>query len=171
MADPDVSFSPLRREDVPLVHAWRQREHVRRWWSGVETLDEAEAKYLPRIEGRDPTAVYLIVLADRPIGMIQTYMFDDYREVWPIELEPGVAGVDLFIGEPGLIGRGLGSEIVSAFVRDVVFANPDVSACVADPDVRNQASIRAFEKAGFVRVETFEAPDAEAPQQLLRIER
>jgi RimJ/RimL family protein N-acetyltransferase len=28
-------------------------------------------------------------------------------------------------------------------------ANPAVAACVASPDVRNSASIRAFEKAGF----------------------
>jgi RimJ/RimL family protein N-acetyltransferase len=171
MAEPDVSFRPLRREDVPLVHAWRQRAHVRRWWSSVETLEDAERKYLPRIEGREPTDVYLIVADDRPIGMIQTYMVDDYPSGWPIELEPGVAGVDLFIGEPELIGRGLGTEVIQAFVREIVFANPEATACVADPDVRNLASIRAFEKAGFLPLAIVQVPGEEAPQQLLRVAR
>ena len=171
MPAPAISFRPLRREDVPLVFAWRQRPHVRRWWSAVATLAEAEAKYLPRIAGRDPTRVYLIVLDDRPIGMIQTYLVDDDPDSWPFELAPGTAGVDLFIGEADLIGRGLGSEVIRTFVAEVVFARTAVTACIADPDVRNVGSIRAFEKAGFLRVRVFELPDAEAPQQLLRIER
>ena len=56
-------------------------------------------------------------------------------------------------------------------MRYAVFAKPATKACIADPDVRNEASIRAFEKAGFVRVGVFEVPGEPAPQQLLRIER
>ena len=153
------------------MYAWRQREHVRRWWSGVDTLDDTERKYLPRIEGDEPTEVYLIVLEERPVGLIQTYLVEDDDDPWPIELEPGTAGVDLFIGEEELVGRGLGPRIIGAFVRDVVFVKPATKACIADPDVRNETSIRAFEKAGFVRVGVFEVPGEPAPQQLLRIER
>ena len=130
MADPDVSFRQLRLEDVPLVHAWRQREHVRRWWSGVETVEETEQKYVSRIEGREPTDVYLIVLDERPIGLIQTYLAEDYGDAWPVELGPDVAGVDLFIGEEELVGRGLGPQVIGAFVRDVVFAKPSTNASV-----------------------------------------
>ena len=153
------------------MYAWRQREHVRRWWSGVDTLDDAERKYLPRIEGDEPTEAYLIVLEERPVGLIQTYLVEDDDDPWPIELEPGTAGVDLFIGEEELVGRGLGPRIIGAFVRDVVFAKPATMACIADPDVRNETSIRAFEKAGFARVGVFEVAGEPAPQQLLRIER
>ena len=39
--------------------------------------------------------------------------------------------------------------MIGRFVEEVVFAPPTTVACLADPDVQNVASIRAFEKAGF----------------------
>ena len=66
-----------------------------------------------------------------------------------------MAGVDLFLAEEELTGKGLGTEVLRRFVRDVVFARPETSACVAGPDARNAASLRAFEKAGFRRVRDF----------------
>jgi RimJ/RimL family protein N-acetyltransferase len=51
----------------------------------------------------------------------------------------------------------------------VVFASPATIGCVAGPDVRNVASIRAFEKAGFRAVKEF-VEDGE-PHTLLRRER
>jgi RimJ/RimL family protein N-acetyltransferase len=169
--DFELAFTPLRSEDVALVHEWRQRPHVREWWSPVDTLGDVERKYRPRIDGPEPKSVYLIVLAGRPIGLIQTFLVGDYPEDWPAELEPGTAGVDLFIGDEDLLGRGLGSQVIRAFVREVVFARAGTTACVADPDIRNGASIRAFEKAGFRRAGTFRMPDGPAPQLLLRLER
>jgi RimJ/RimL family protein N-acetyltransferase len=167
----EIGFRKLAPDDLSLVFDWRRREHVRAWWSGIEALEDAERKYLPRIEGDEPTAVYLILLAGKPIGLIQTYLVADYRDEWPIDVEPGVAGVDLFIGEEELVGRGLGPRILQEFVDEVVFANPSTIACVAGPDVRNHASIRAFEKAGFVRAGIVDVPGGEAPELLLRLDR
>jgi RimJ/RimL family protein N-acetyltransferase len=166
-----IDFRPLSRGDLKLLHEWLRREHVRRWWSGLETYEEVEAKYLPALEGRDPTDYYVILLDDRPIGMIQTYMAADYADTWPVAAGPDVAGVDLFIAADELLGRGLGPRILREFVREIVFANPRTVACVAGPDVRNHASIRAFEKAGFVRAGIVQVPGEDAPEQLLRLER
>jgi len=166
-----VAFRALRREDLPLIHGWLQRPHVARWWTRRETLEEVEEHYLPAIEGVVPSHHHLILLDERPIGLIETYLVADFAEEWPVEAGPGVAGVDLFIGEEELLHRGLGPQILRTFLRDVVFADPAVAACVAGPDVRNQTSIRAFEKAGFRRLGTMEIPGEEAPEQLVRIER
>ena len=69
-----VGFEPLRRDHLPLLYEWFQREHVRRWWGERLTLEAVETRYLPRIDGSDPTDVYLITLDGRPVGLIQTYM-------------------------------------------------------------------------------------------------
>jgi RimJ/RimL family protein N-acetyltransferase len=167
----EIGFRALAADDIGLVYEWRRRPHVRAWWSEIEAFEDAERKYLPRIERREPTAVYLILLAGRPVGLIQTYLVDDYRDEWPLDVESGVAGVDLFIGEEDLIGRGLGPRVLEEFVRDVVLANPATIACVAGPDIRNRASVRAFEKAGFVRVGVVEVPGGDAPELLLRLDR
>ena len=154
------------------MHEWLQREHVRRWWDEHETYGDVARHYLPAIEGRRPVELYLILLDDQPIGFIQSYLLSDFPEFAArIGVGAGVAGVDLFLAETGLTGKGLGTEVLRRFVRDVVFANPDVTACIADPDVRNAASIRAFEKAGFQRVGEFLEPGDGRLHALVRLER
>lgn len=165
-------FRPLTAGDLPLLHKWLQREHVRRWWDEGRTYEEVAAHYLPAIEGREPTDLYSILLDDRPVGLIQTYLVSDYPDYAElVQVGAGVAGVDLFVAEEALAGRGLGSEALRAFTRDVVFARPETTACVADPDVRNAASVRAFEKAGFRVVREFVDPADGERHALVRLER
>ena len=162
-----IAFEPLRTEDLPLIREWLSREHVQRWWRDpAESLAEYEAA----IEGRDPTDHYLIMLDSRPVGMIETYLVTDHPE-WEeiVRVGEGVAGVDLLIGEDELTGRGLGVEILEAFVRDVVFARPGTRACVATPEEANRPSWRAFEKAGFRYVRDIE--EHGLPHRLMRLDR
>jgi len=168
-----IDFRPLTAADLPLLYEWLQREHVRRWWTDRETYEEVVEHYLPSIEGGDPTDLYLIVLADRPAGFIQSYRVSDYPEYQElVAVEDGVAGVDLLIGEVEAIGRGLGSEALDRFVRDVVFSDPGIHACIADPDAENLASLRAFEKAGFRVIRGFADPeDHDRLHLLVRLDR
>jgi aminoglycoside 6'-N-acetyltransferase len=130
------------------MYEWLRREHVR------------------------PVDLYLILLDGRPVGFIQTYLVADYPDFGAlVGLGEGVAGVDLFVGEEELTGKGLGTAVVRAFVRDVVFARSATTACVADPDVRNTASLRAFERAGFRRVGEFVDPEDGQPHAVLRLDR
>jgi aminoglycoside 6'-N-acetyltransferase len=151
-----LSFRPMTREDLPLVHEWHQRPHVVRWWNVRKTFEETEAHYVPTIDGTEPTQHYLALLDDEPLGMVQTYLVSDYPDYAAlIEEGEGTAGLDLFIGDEGLTGRGLGTEMIRQFVDEIVFAQPETTACTADVDLRNTASLRAFEKAGFRAVREF----------------
>jgi RimJ/RimL family protein N-acetyltransferase len=136
-----VTFRPMTKDDLPLMHEWLQRPHVKRWWDPRETLAEVEAHYAPRIAGDDPVDLWLALENGRPIAFLQTYLQDDTT-----------AGIDLFVADESRIGKGLGSELIRRFVDEVVFARARTTACIADPEHANVASIRAFEKAGFVRV-------------------
>lgn len=168
----DISFRELEVDDLRLMHEWLQRPHVRRWWDKHETYDDVAAHYVPSIEGRRPTDLNLILLDDRPVGFIQKYVVSDHPEYAArVGVGAGVAGVDLFLADEELTGQGLGTRVLDAFVRDVVFANAGVTACIADPDVRNTASIRAFEKAGFHRVGEFFDPSDGERHALVRLER
>jgi GNAT superfamily N-acetyltransferase len=71
--------------------------------------------------------------------------------------EPGATNCDVLIGERSLSQRGLGPQMIRAFLERVVFADPQSSSCIIDPHVSNAVAIRAYEKVGFrfVRV----APD------------
>lgn len=168
-----IVFRPLTAGDLPLLYEWLQREHVRRWWTDRETYEEVVEHYLPSIEGGDPTDLYLIIADERRAGFIQTYRVSDYPEYQQlVAVENGVAGVDLLIGEGELTGRGIGSAALDRFVREVVFSDPAIHACIADPDAENHASLRVFEKAGFRVVLGFADPeDQNRLHMLVRLDR
>jgi aminoglycoside 6'-N-acetyltransferase len=159
-----IEFPPLAKTDLPLVEEWLRREHVARWWR--DDIRESVAEYRGALEGREPTDHFLIEVDGRPVGMIQTYLVSDYPD-WEevVQVGPDVAGVDIMIGEEELIGRGLGPQILSAFVRDFVKA-PAVVATVEEP---NRRSWRAFEKAGFRHVRDVEEDGL--PHRLMRLDR
>ena len=167
-----ITFRPITRDDLPLVHEWHQRPHVVRWWTARTTFAETENHYVPTIEGSEPTQHYLALLDGEPLGMIQTYLVSDYPDYAAlIEEDEGTAGLDLFIGDEEQTGRGLGTELIRSFVDDIVFARPETTSCTADPDVRNTPSLRAFEKAGFRAIREFVDPEDGMTHALLRRDR
>lgn len=139
-------FQPLARIDLPLVRSFIARPHVARWWGPV---DEEMAAIEEKILGHSHVRAYLMLLDGRPVGYFQHY--DPNAEAdHPFRGEPaGTLGLDLFIGEPDLIGQGHGPAFIRAFAARA-FAG-GAPRLVADPHPDNAASIRAFEKAGFVR--------------------
>jgi RimJ/RimL family protein N-acetyltransferase len=156
--------------DLRLMHEWLQRPHVRRWWREGETFEEVLAGYAPAIEGSDPTDLYIVLLEGREVGFIETYLVDDHPAYAALTgVGEGTAGVDLFIAERALTGKGVGSELLRRFVSQVVFAKTTTRRCVAGPEIANVASIRAFEKAGFHRVREF-VEDGN-PSLLLQLDR
>jgi aminoglycoside 6'-N-acetyltransferase len=154
-----ISFRPMTRADYPLLLEWHQRPHVEQWWTERTTMEEIEEHYGPTIDGTEPTDHYVALLDGEPLGMVQTYLLADYPDYAALTGEgEGAAGVDLFIGDEAMTGRGLGTEMLERFVDEIVFARPETTAATADPDVRNTASMRAFEKAGFRSVREFVDP-------------
>jgi len=167
-----ITFRPMSRDDLPLVHEWHQRPHVQEWWVERKTFEETEAHYGPTIDGVEPTDHYIALLDGEPFGLIQTYLVSDYPDYAAlIEEGEGTAGVDLYIADPANTGRGLGTEMLRRFVEEIVFARPETVAVTADPDVRNRASIRAFEKAGFRRVRELVDPQDDELHVLVRRDR
>ena len=163
-----IAFRPLEEDDLPLVEVWLHREHVARWWR--DDVGDAIADYRAAVEGDDPTDHFLIVIDGRPAGMIQTYRVEDHPD-WQrlVQVGDDVAGVDLLIGEPDLVGHGLGARVLTAFVRDVVLADPATNAIVATVEEANRRSWRAFEKAGFRHVRDVEEDGL--PHRLMRVDR
>ena len=80
---------------------------------------------------------------------------------WLDEHDPGVWGIDQFIAEPTLLGRGFGTAMVRAFVARL-FENPAVTRVQTDPSPGNARAIRCYEKAGVRAVGEVDTPDGPA---------
>jgi len=168
-----LGFRRMQRDDLPLMFRWLNTPHVREWYAEpAGSLEEVTAKYLSRVDGSDRTDPYLILYRPRPIGYIQTYLIRDHPAyAAAVQVEDDAAGVDLFLGEAEYVHRGLGSHVLRRFLRDIVFANPEVGSCIVGPEPQNRVAIRAYERAGFRYLKTVSVPGEPEPEHLLRITR
>jgi RimJ/RimL family protein N-acetyltransferase len=144
-----IFFRPLARTDFQLLLRWLNEPHVTAWWHEPLNLEQIEAKYGPRIDGTEPTHVFLIECEQRPIGWIQWYRWADYpQHARQLGAEPTSAGLDLAIGESEMIGKEIGPGAIQKFAAKI-FADPEISGILTDPEENNERSLRAFQKAGF----------------------
>jgi RimJ/RimL family protein N-acetyltransferase len=145
-----ISFRPLNRSDFPLPQKWLSAPHVAAWWGEPLDLAAVDEKYGLRVDGTEPTHAFVIEHSGQPVGWIQWYLWSDYPEhALQLGAELASAGLDLAIGEPGMMGLGLGPIAIREFLGRVVFAGAKISAVIADPAETNLRSLRVFEKVGF----------------------
>ncbi|OOG43090.1 GNAT family N-acetyltransferase [Polaromonas sp. A23] len=157
-----LSFRPLEMADLPMLHEWQARPHWTEWWGPAPTLAEVEAEYGAWIA--DPTKVqpHIALLDGQPFGYIQSYVaMGSGGGWWEAETDPGVRGIDQSIADAAQLNRGLGTEMVKAFVAKL-FADPQVSHIQTDPDPRNARAIHCYEKAGFRAMRKVQTPDGMA---------
>jgi aminoglycoside 6'-N-acetyltransferase len=164
-SDDDISFRPLAEVDMPLIHAWLNNPEVARWYGlGFEnqtspTLEEVAEYYAPRRLGEQPVSCYIIEVAGRSVGFIQTYRIGDYPEyARALDYDPDAWAIDLFIGEDDSRGGGFGTRVISRFVEREVFSRPGVKTAILAPNPDNARGIRCYEKAGFRHLKTVWVP-------------
>ena len=140
-------------------------------------MNATEVKFGPGIDGTEANEVFVFTVDGRPAGVVQRYLIDDYPE-WLEALAPALdahhgAGIDYFIGEPDLVGRGIGPAMIRSFVPSVFERYPSAVAVVVDVDQANRASWRALEKAGLHRIYTGDIDDegTMTPEFVYRLDR
>ena len=154
----DITFRPLEAGDLTLLHRWLNLPHMQQWYEPRPvTLQEVTAKFRPRIEGLQPTFCHIALLKGRPFGKIQSYRNADYPDYSAdIVVEEGVS-LDLFIGEPDLLGQGLGAPYLQRYIETVVAAVfPAERHVYICHKTGNTRACRASEKAGFTRLRDVE---------------
>lgn len=168
-----LCFRPLAETDCELIAQWRAAPHVARWFGPTGRHEDVVKSYLDYISGAAGKRGHLVLLNDRPIGLVECYRIEDQPRYFANlgVTEPGSAGMDIFIGLPEEVGKGLGTQIIRCFIEQELFASGAVAACYVAPDVSNRRSIRAFQRAGFVRIRDIQVPGDDAPAAVLRIVR
>jgi aminoglycoside 6'-N-acetyltransferase len=141
--------------DLPMIKRWLALPHVREWWG-----DPAEQYELVSGDLNEPAMDQFIVsTGGSDFGYIQCYDLTAWNSGFG-EQPKGTRGIDLFIGEPGMIERGHGSGLIRAFVDNKLAQG--APRMVTDPDPDNPRAIRAYEKAGFEKVDLVDTPDGTA---------
>jgi len=177
-ASPQITFRAIAEADLPLLHDWLTRPHVAEHWDAAPSLEAVREDYLPRdtdpttrpLDAHSGAVQYLACENGVPFGYAQAYrvVASQTEGWWLEERDPHALGVDLFIADPGRLGRGLGARLVRAFLS-LLFADPRVTTVQIDPRPENTRAIASFRKAGFEDVGLVDTPDG--PVWLMRIAR
>jgi len=150
---PLYRFREMTVDDLPLLQGWLAAPHVTEWWG-----DPDEQFGLVSGDLAEPAMQQFIVAADgAPFAYLQCYD----PAVWPeggLGSHPaGTRGIDQFIGEADMVGRGHGSALIRQFAGERLAEG--APRIVTDPDPGNGRAVRAYEKAGFVRDKLVDTPD------------
>ena len=134
----------LEEQDLPRTLAWRNQDHIRRWFFFSERLTlEQHAGWFARYQQRDDDFVFIIEETDselRPIGQAAIYNVD-----WA----GGTAEFGrLMIGEADAAGRGLAREATDAVVA-LAFEQLGLQEIHLEVIPGNVRAIKLYEACGF----------------------
>lgn len=109
---PEIEFQPLDQSHLIVLHGWLQQPHVREFWDdGDRAMEQVRAHYFA--DDMEDTEPYIFTLDGRPAGYIQAYPVPPDADFAAWRAGAGDTwGIDLYIGEPGLLGRGHGAPII-----------------------------------------------------------
>jgi RimJ/RimL family protein N-acetyltransferase len=175
--DVDVRFRRLTDADLPMLHAWLNEPGVVRWWEGEDVSWEAVVRDYGS-GGDEPTEHWIAVVDGRDAGWLQCYAWADHPDEdetkahWAAGVDRGAAGIDYLVAGAGHRNQGIGSAMIRAFVRDVVFArHPTWTQVSAGPFVANTASWRALARAGFRHLADYDSGDDDGPCRVMALDR
>ena len=150
------SFRLATREDLPMLRRWLATPEVRRWWAADPAK---EAAILEADLDEKMLVMRIVSWRGRPFAYAQDYPVHAWPQPYFAPLPPGSRGIDAFIGEPDMLGRGHGAAFLRLLAELLVAEGAPSIAITPDPE--NRRARRAYTKAGFRElrlVDTDEGP-------------
>ncbi len=150
----DVGLRPFDPgPDAQRLQGWLRQPHVAPWWGDPRlALEDAL---------RRSSDTCAIILADGvPVGYLcwQTLPPEDLAAAGLADLPDGLVDIDIVVGEPTAVGRGIGPRAL-ALLLGRLRADPSVTVAGVGTSAANRRAIRAFTKAGFGLFREFQDPE------------
>ncbi|MFF4735710.1 GNAT family N-acetyltransferase [Streptomyces sp. NPDC001262] len=154
---------PVRVErDLPLVAQWMNDPAVAAFWE-LAGPESATADHLrAQLDGDGRSIPCLGVLGGVPMSYWEVYRADLDPVARHYPARPHDTGLHLLIGRVADRGRGIGTDLLRRVADHVLDHRPSCTRVVAEPDLRNTASVAAFLGAGFRLTREIELPGKRA---------
>ncbi|MBX9883422.1 MAG: acetyltransferase [Novosphingobium sp.] len=148
---PRVALRPATVADAPTLAAWDREPHVIACSS--DDPDAAIAfggiAWAEEIADSAYDSHYVIAeVAGVPVGVMQVCDPHIERTHYWGEIEQGLRAIDIWIGPPEWLGRGVGTQMMTQMI-DRCFTAPDVTGIVIDPLNSNGSAHRFYRRLGF----------------------
>ncbi|GAA2564049.1 MULTISPECIES: GNAT family N-acetyltransferase [Streptomyces] len=135
--------------DAELIARWMNDPVVGAYWelTGPQAVTEDHLRAQLAGDGRSVPCVGMLDGAPMSYWEIYRADLDPLARYCPVR--PHDTGIHLLIGDDADRGRGIGTELIRAVAALVLAGRPACTRVLAEPDVRNKASVAAFLGAGF----------------------
>ncbi|MEU9305330.1 GNAT family N-acetyltransferase [Streptomyces sp. NPDC048269] len=150
-----------RGADLDLVHGWMESPHIDAFWHQAWPRERWAEEIAGHLAG-DAVLPVLIGHDGQPFAYIEVYRVTRDRLAGHYPHLPHDLGLHIAIGEASRTGRGLGRSLLRAVAEGLLTADPACTRVVAEPDVTNVPSLKAFAAAGFRRAGEVTFPDKTA---------
>jgi RimJ/RimL family protein N-acetyltransferase len=137
--------------DVDLVHRWMHLPHVAEGFRQAWSLPRWETELSTQLAG-DHSRPCVVEEHGKPLAYVEIYRTQRDRIAEYYHGRPHDLGVHIAICDPERIGCGIGTALLRAIADGLFATEADCTTVLAEPDVRNIASVRAFTSAGFHNV-------------------
>jgi aminoglycoside 6'-N-acetyltransferase len=141
MPDPkQYHFRAAKLADFDLLLRWQTAPHVSRWWGTDDPFDE-EALADARVSR------WIVSLEQRAFAYMQDYAVHGWGQHHFDHLPEGSRGIDQYIGETEMVGRGHGTGFIRQRMTELFSRRVPVVA--TDPHPENVRAIAVYQKLGF----------------------
>ncbi|MCB1108928.1 MAG: GNAT family N-acetyltransferase [Chlamydiia bacterium] len=150
-----IRFELLKKDQEEMLNKWLHQDYIAEFWHGVGLQNTL--KSISRFVNGEET-LYTLWIAydgDIPFGYLMTSKIDFEKDhLYAKYLNPSSKAItlDLLIGNPSYLGRGLGHRMIKELLLQKF---PDKTDVFIDPGVDNPKAIHVYEKAGFYKLEEF----------------
>ena len=143
-SETDIRLRPAVPEDRFRIRRWLAEPEIAAWWGNAASAEAEIALAM----ASDTAVCRIVLFGEEPIGYAHAVDVGLWGGERPQAIEPGTWDVDLFIGSEQHRSRGLGGVALGRLVEEV-FATTLAIACCGLVSIRNEAAVRAYERAGF----------------------
>ena len=144
-----AAFDP--EAHLALLSSWLAVPDIAEWWPDASyQLEEARRR-------RSGTQHRLILFDDRPVGYARWQRVDvsALPSMRLYDIPEGSIDFDLLIGEPELLGRGIGSA-AARLLCDELFLDASVPLVGTVTSTENHRAVRAFKTAGLAFLQEYD---------------
>ncbi|MGW1083405.1 GNAT family N-acetyltransferase [Kitasatospora sp. NPDC002522] len=159
----ELVLRPVRLpDDLDLLTGWMNDPAVAAWWELAGPPATTAAHLAPQLAGDGRSQPRIALLDGAPTGYFELYRADLDPLAAHYPARPYDTGLHLLLGPPAARGRGLGALLLDAIATRLLERHRACTRVLAEPDVRNTPSVRAFAAAGFTRAAELDLPDKRA---------
>ncbi|WP_433168746.1 GNAT family N-acetyltransferase [Kribbella sp. CA-247076] len=159
--DNGFDLRPAGAEDAARIAFWMAQPHIRRWWHQDWSVERWAEELSEQSAGEHSTPC-VVSVDSVEVGYVELYRVRHDRLADYYACDDHDWGVHVAIGDVTRVGRGLGRQLLSALADALLASDPDCRRVVAEPDIDNTPSVRAFAAAGFVRQGELQLPEKTA---------